>query len=183
MKTGFQTKRLVTCALLTAIAVLLSGPLSIPVFPLGIYSLKIGLGTLPVILSGILFGPVYGGIAGGLTDVLQFMISPKGAYVPWFTIVGVLTGMLPALFFRTGQKATLPRLFLAVGSSQVFCSVICNTFLLVTLYGIPLETILPLRIINQAVSIPVYVFLLYLLLPLLKKVGVNGMPKMEPDKE
>ncbi len=183
MNSGFQTKRLVTCALLTAIAVLLSGPLSIPVFPLGIYSLKIGLGTLPVILAGILFGPVYGGIAGGLTDVLQFMISPKGAYVPWFTIVGVLTGLLPALFFRTRQRATLPRLFLAVGSSQVFCSIICNTFLLVTLYGIPVETILPLRVINQAVSIPVYVFLLYLLLPLLKKVGVNAMPNMEQDKE
>ena len=174
MKTGFNTKRLVTCALLTAIAVLLSGPLSIPVFPLGIYSMKIGLGTLPVILAGILFGPVYGGIAGGITDVLQFMISPKGAYVPWFTIVGVLTGLLPALFFRKGQKITLPRLFLAVGGSQVFCSVVCNTALLVLLYGIPLETLLPLRLINQAVSIPVYVFLLYLLLPILKKLGVSG---------
>ncbi len=183
MRTGFQTKRLVTCALLTAIAVLLSGPLSIPVFPLGIYSLKIGLGALPVILSGILFGPVYGGIAGGLTDILQFVSSPKGAYMPWFTIVGVLTGLLPALFFRLGQKATLPRLFFAVGTSQIFCSVICNTALLVLLYGVPLETILPLRVINQAVTIPVYVFLLYLLLPLLKKVGVSGMIKLEPKKE
>lgn len=183
MKTGFQTKRLVISALLTAIAVLLAGPLSIPVFPLGIYSLKIGLGALPVILTGILFGPVYGGIAGGLTDVLQFLISPKGAYMPWFTIVGVFTGLLPALFFRRGQKATLPRLFLAVGFSQVFTSVICNTILLVILYGMPIETILPLRAINQAVTIPVYVFLLYLLLPLLKKVGVNGMKDTEPNKE
>ncbi|HWR24509.1 MAG TPA: folate family ECF transporter S component [Feifaniaceae bacterium] len=183
MNAGFQTKRLVTCALLTAIAVLLSGPLSIPVFPLGIYSLKIGLGALPVILSGILFGPVYGGIAGGLTDILQFVISPKGAYMPWFTVVGILTGLLPALFFRRGQKATLPRLFLAVGVSQVFCSVICNTALLVILYGVPLETILPLRVINQAVTIPVCVFLLYLLMPLLKKAGVNGIKRVEPGKE
>lgn len=183
MKTEFQTKRLVTCALLTAIAVLLSGPLSVPVFPLGIYSLKIGLGSLPVILSGILFGPVYGGIAGGLTDILQFLISPKGAYVPWFTIIGAFTGLLPALFFRSGQRATLPRLFLAVSTSQVFCSVICNTALLVLLYGVPLETILPLRVVNQAVSIPVYVFLLYLLLPLLKKVGVSSMMKIESKKE
>ncbi len=183
MKTGFQTKRLVICALLTAIGVLLAGPLSIPVFPLGIYSLKIGLGTLPVILSGILFGPVYGGIVGGLTDILQVMLFPKGAYVPWFTVVGILTGLLPSLFFRSGQRPTLPRLFLAVGTSQVFCSVICNTALLVFLYGVPLETILPLRAINQAVSIPVYVFLLFLLLPLLKKVGVSGISKMEPKKE
>ena len=51
---------------------------------------------------------------------------------------------------------------------------VCNTVLLVLLYGVPLETLLPLRLINQAVSIPVYVFLLYLLLPILKKLGVSG---------
>ena len=66
MKPVFHTRRLVLCALFTAIGVLLSGPLSVPVFPLGIYSLKIGLGTLPVVLAGILFGPVYGGIVGAV---------------------------------------------------------------------------------------------------------------------
>lgn len=183
MKPVFHTKRLVLCALFTAIGVLLSGPLSIPVFPLGIYSLKIGLGTLPVILSGILFGPVYGGIVGAITDVLQVLLFPKGAFVPWFTVVAALNGIIPALFFLRNQRATFLRLLAAVGSAQIVCSVICSTFLLVLLYGIPLETILPLRAINQAVTIPVYVLLLLLLFPLLKKHGVAETPETAARKQ
>ncbi len=170
-----STKRLVLCAMFTAIGVLLSGPLSIPAFPVGVYSLKIGFGVLPVILSGVLFGPLYGGIVGGLVDLLQALLFPKGAYVPWFTIVGVFFGFIPGLYFRRKQKPTLPRLFLAVGSGQVFGSVICNTILMVLLYGLPLGSILVLRLINQAVMIPIYTFLLYWLVPLLHKSGVTGI--------
>ena len=173
MQTRNNTKRLILCAMFTAIGVLLGGPLSIPAFPLGVYSLKIGLGTLPVILSGVLFGPLYGGIVGGLVDFLQVLLFPKGTYVPWFTMVGVLFGLIPGLFFRKGKKPTFRRLLAAVASGQIIGSVICNTLLMVMLYNMPLWSILPLRAINQAVMIPLYSLLLYWIIPLLKKRGVG----------
>ncbi len=45
-----KTVGLVTCAMLTALGVVLGGLLSIPAMPLGSYSLKIGFGALPVIV-------------------------------------------------------------------------------------------------------------------------------------
>ena len=74
--------RLVVCAMLTALGVVLGGLLSIPAMPFGSYTLKIGFGVLPVIIAGVLYGPGYGAIVGALCDLLQALIFPKGAYMP-----------------------------------------------------------------------------------------------------
>ncbi len=170
MQKNRDVVRLVLCSLFIALGVVLGGALSIPAFPMGVYSLKIGVGVLPVILSGILFGPVYGGIAGGLTDILQAFIFPKGAYMPWFTIVGVLFGLIPGLFFAKGQRITFLRLLCAVGTGQVVGSVICNTILITLINQLPLEVVLIPRAINQAVMIPLYTVLLYYIVPLASKL-------------
>lgn len=167
-----KTRRLVICALLTALGVVLGGLLSIPAMPLGAYSLKIGFGTLPVILSGVLFGPAYGAMVGGLTDFLQANIFPKGAYVPFFTVIGVLFGLIPGLFFMKKREPKFLRILLAVAAGQTIASVILNTLLLIWLYSMPWETFIP-RIINQAVMIPLYSVLVYYCIKLLKKAGVT----------
>jgi len=167
-----KTRRLVVCALLTALAVVLSG-LSLPQFPFGIYSLKLSFGVLPVILSGVLFGPAYGAMVGGLTDFLQALIFPKGPYVPFFTVIGTLFGLIPGLFFMRGQEAKFPRVLLAVAAGQLIASVGLNSLLLSWLYSIPWETFI-LRVINQAVMIPIYAVLVYYCVRLLKRAGVGG---------
>lgn len=167
-KSSVQLRKLVTCALFTALGVILGGALSMPAFPLGAYSLKIGVGVLPVILSGVLFGPLYGGMVGGLTDLLQALLFPKGAYVPWFTIVGIFFGLIPGLFFMRKKKVTFVRLLLAVFSGQFFSSVLLNTALLVYLYSMPWEIIYA-RIVNQSVMVPLYTIIIYGIIKLLGK--------------
>ncbi|MDL2235829.1 folate family ECF transporter S component [Christensenellaceae bacterium OttesenSCG-928-L17] len=163
MQTNKMIRRLVLCGLFTALGVVLGGMLSVPAFVLGGYSVKIGLGVLPVLLSAVLYGPVYGGIVGALVDFLQAILFPKGAYMPWFTIVGALFGVVPGLFFLKKQAPTLRRLFSAVATGQLFCSVLCNTLLVSWLYGMPLLELMGVRLVNQAVMIPLYTLLLYLL--------------------
>lgn len=171
MKKNTKVKKLVICAMLTALGVVLGGLLSIPAMPLGSYSVKIGFGVLPVIITGVLYGPIYGGMVGGLTDFLQAMIFPKGAYMPWFTVIGILFGLIPGLFFMKKQKHTMLRLALAIGAGQVVGSVICNTALLVWLYGLGWEIGIA-RVVNQAVMIPVYTVLVYYCLKLFNKAGI-----------
>ncbi|MDL2257732.1 folate family ECF transporter S component [Eubacteriales bacterium OttesenSCG-928-K08] len=178
MRVQFQTKRIVVCGLLCAIGVVLGGLLSVPAFPLGVYSVKISLANLPVILSGVLFGPLYGAIVGGLTDFLQALLFPKGAFVPWFTLVSTLFGLIPGLFFRHGEKVTFPRLAAAVVSGQVVGSLLLNTLLMVWLYGLPFWSLLPTRLINQSIMIPLFVVIIYLLVPLLERHGVR-FPRQE----
>lgn len=158
---------LVVCGLLTALGVILGGLLSIPAVPFGSYSLKIGFGVLPVILSGVLFGPAYGGIVGALTDLIQALLFPKGAYMPWFTVVGIFRfGARPV--FMKKQKPTFVRLLAAVAAGQLFGSVFLNTLLLVELYGSPWQLIW-VRLANQAVMIPLYAALLYAVCKLLAR--------------
>ena len=153
-----KTRRLAYCALFTALGVVLGGLLSIPAMPLGSYTLKIGLGVLPVIV-------------GALTDLLQALIFPKGAYMPWFTVIGALFGVIPGMFFVKGQKPTLKRIFVAVFSGQTVCSVVLNTLLLMWLYGSPWQIVYA-RLINQAVMIPLYTALVYYVVKLMDKCGI-----------
>ncbi|MEG1547828.1 MAG: folate family ECF transporter S component [Clostridia bacterium] len=164
-------KRLVVCALLTALGVILGGLLSIPAVPFGAYSLKIGIGVLPVILSGVMFGPLYGGMVGGMTDFLQAVIMPKGAYMPWFTVVGILFGLIPGLFFTKKQTPTFKRILLAIACGQLVGSVLLNTWLMVELYGMPWQLIYA-RLLNQCVMIPLYTVAIYFIMKLLKQNAV-----------
>lgn len=161
--------RLVVCAMLTALGVVLGGMMSIPAMPFGSYTLKLGFGVLPVIIAGVLYGPGYGAIVGALCDLIQALIFPKGAYMPWFTIVGSLFGFIPGLFFMKGQTHSFFRILLAVAAGQLCGSVICNSALMVWLYGSP-WAIMVARLINQAVMIPLYALLTYTCLKLIKKV-------------
>ncbi|OQB23980.1 MAG: Folate transporter FolT [Firmicutes bacterium ADurb.Bin182] len=164
-----NTLRLTVCAMLVALGVILGGALSIPGFAMGGYSFKIGFGVLPVILSGVLYGPIWGGMVGGLTDLIQALVFPKGPYMPWFTIVGVLFGAIPGMFFVKGQSPTWKRLALAVATGQIICSVILNTAVLVLLVGgFGWEIMIP-RIINQIVMIPLYTVLVYYISRFLRK--------------
>ena len=148
-----KTVGLVTCAMLTALGVVLGGLLSIPAMPLGSYSLKIGFGAL--------------------TDFIQAMIFPKGAYMPWFTIVGMLFGLIPGLFFMKKQEPKFIRILLAVAVGQIVSSVICNTILIAWLYGLPLWQTMLARAINQAVMIPLYSIITYGCIRLMKKAGIT----------
>ena len=173
----FYILRICVCAMLIAIGVLLSGPLSIPDFSLGTYSMKVGLGSLAAILAGVLYGPLYGGIVGGLVDFLQAMIFPKGAFVPWFTLVAILSGVIPGLFFIT-KRRTVPawllliRIFVATLVGQAVCSVGLNTYLLYKLYSIPWQALIVKRLVNQAVMVPVYSLIIWGIMGILKSSKV-----------
>ena len=167
-----KVMRLVVCAMLTALGVVLGGLLSIPAMPFGSYTLKIGFGVLPVIIAGVLYGPGYGAIVGALCDLLQALIFPKGAYMPWFTVVGALFGLIPGLFFIKRQTPTFLRILLAVAVGQIVGSVICNTLLVIWLYGSPWQIVYA-RIINQAVMIPLYSALVYLCIKVIAKTKMG----------
>ncbi len=163
-------RRLCICAMLVAIGVVLSGVLNIPSFSVGIYSMKIGLGSLAAILAGVLYGPFYGGVVGALVDLLQATLFPKGAFVPWFTLVALFSGLIPGLFFTHRKKAPgLLRIGLATLVGQLACSVLANTFLIHWLYGAPLEVLIVPRLINQAIMIPVYTLLIWALVLVLSR--------------
>lgn len=162
-------QRLTLCALFTALSVLLGGLLRIPITLFGVYSVKLSFGIIPVYLAAILFGPLYGGMVGGLADFVQAMLFPMGGFNPLFTLTGILFGVIPALFFRKKQKPTYPWLLLSVAVTQISCSVVLNSIFLMLSYGTPL-LVAAVRAAQQLVFIPLFALVLYLLLQAVERM-------------
>lgn len=175
MRSGW-IKQLVVCALLTALGVVLSGFLNIPFTIAGVYSLKIGFGALAPILAGMLYGPLFGGMVGAVVDVLQALLFVRGGYMPWFTVVAALSGIIPGLYFATRsiRAGVYPfwRILAAVATAQIICSVLLNTLLLSWLYSANFEILVVARAINQAIMIPVYALAIFWIVRILRKAKV-----------
>ncbi|SCG83186.1 hypothetical protein DW1_1616 [Proteiniborus sp. DW1] len=92
-----NTKALVGASLLTAISIVLTRVFSIMVPLGGLPALRIEFGPIPLIISGILYGPFWGGLAGIIADLIGVMINPMGAFFPGFTISSMLWGAIPGV--------------------------------------------------------------------------------------
>ena len=159
------------CAVLIAIAVVIklfmSNLIFFPISYLGAAKIiSISLAPAIVMFAGVLLGPLYGGIAGALVDVICYVITPQGSYFPGYTLSMALYGIIPGLFLykrQKTQKIGFVRILLVAGLTQLVCSVFLNTLWLYLLTQIPLEVIW-FRWIASCVSWPVYAVLLFLLL-------------------
>ena len=150
----FSLVNLVTLALLTALAVVLSRFLSIQT-----PATKIGFSFLPIALAGVLFGPVGGALTGGLADLIGALAFPFGAYFPGYTFTAALTGAIYG--FAWHQKRTPLRVIVAVLIKQLVCSLLLNTLWTSILYHkgfmVYLTSRLPQFFVMTAVEIVVLI--------------------------
>ena len=98
-------------------------------------SIKISLDFIPIVIAGILYGPVPALIISILADVLGAFLFPVGPFFPGFTVTAALTGLLYGVLLHRDQS--MPRVVLAVVLQQGILSLLLNTFWLHILYGMP----------------------------------------------
>lgn len=153
----FNTKRLVQISLLIALEIVLSRFLSIPT-PI----VKIGFAFLPLAMIGMLYGPVYGGIAGAIADIIGATLFPFGPFFPGFTLTAILTGATYGLFLHDRPK-TLARIVCCACAITVFWHLGLNTLWVHMMYGKAILAILPARLLQNAVLLPVQIAGIYLL--------------------
>ena len=78
-------RTLTLVAMLVALNIILDYVGSVQVLP----ELRVGFGFLTMAMVGMLFGPAVGMGAGCLTEVVSYLMNPRGAYFPGFTITAV----------------------------------------------------------------------------------------------
>ncbi|RVU54394.1 folate family ECF transporter S component [Anaerosphaera multitolerans] len=160
------TKVLVRAAFFAALSIILTRFLSIMVTE----NIRIGFGPIPIMLTGLFYGPIVGGIVGFVADIVGVLINPMGSAIhPGFTFSSILTGALPGivymLFLR--KKGKDGNFKLAVVISVLLVAIIINLLLntlwLSGLYGNPYMIVLiprlPKIIIQGIVEIVVMMFL------------------------
>ncbi|MBQ1848550.1 MAG: ECF transporter S component [Clostridia bacterium] len=109
----------VFAAFAVALKAFTNAVLNIPIF-----GIKIGFAGIFTFFPAILCGPVWGGIASALSDVLGYLIAPDGAYIPWLTLTafcgGVIKGLLWMLLTKKAGKklrVILLSVFVLIGSA------------------------------------------------------------------
>jgi len=141
--------------LLIALSIILTRVASLRIAIGGIEGIRIGFGGLPIILGGVLFGPLSGGLVGAISDLVGYFINPMGAYMPHFTLTSALTGIIPALVLKLSQKnePNVLELGTAIAAGQIITSLVLVPYFLHTLFGFPWKILMPSRIIGVPINI------------------------------
>lgn len=149
-KNIMSTKTLTRSAILVALSVILTRFLSIMVTQ----TLRVGIGWMPIILTGTLYGPVVGAICGLVEDLVGIAINPQGTIHFGFTLSSILTGMIPGLLSYFFMKNKSENQIIAVSSIVVAIIVHSglNTLWLSQLYGTGFLILLPTRAIKIVIE-------------------------------
>lgn len=166
MKTPkLTTKKLVIISLFAAIAIVLRLFVFYPV-----PTIKLTLEHVPVILSGLLFGPFAGAITGFVYDLVGANLIPGGTYFPGITFSAMLVGLIPALLKgKLLRKGSFLNILSIVLITEIIASMLFNTYWLSILYGAPFTALLLPRVITYLCMSFVYATIIYFLYGRLKK--------------
>lgn len=161
----WKVKTIVYMGLLVSISIILTRGFGIMIGN----SIRISFGNVPIMLSGILFGPVAGAVTGIAADLVGFMIRGQGTFFPGFTLSAALTGLIPGLLYLgyRGKKPSLPRIILIVAIVNIFISFMLNTFWLSIMFNKGFLALLPGRIIARLIIAPLEVVFIVAILRLM----------------
>ena len=126
---------------------------------------KIGPGYIVTALLGTFYGPVAGGLAAGLGDIIKYLLKPEGTFFFGYTLNAMLGGVLYGLFLYKAKVSVL-RCTLAKVIINLLVNAGLGTLWSSILYGKAFAVILPARLAANVIKIPFEVIILMVLLPL-----------------
>ena len=125
---------------------------TIPVLNLGT-GLRITFENLPIIIAGIMFGPVVGGCVGCVADLLSCLFSGQ-APLPWVLVGSISVGVVAGLSSRfIVRKNGILKLIVSELLAHLVGSMIIKTIALYTIFGPIVLFRIPMSIGIAAVEI------------------------------
>ncbi len=126
--------------------------------------LRFSFENLPIILSGIAFGPVAGAAVGIVADLVGCLLVGY-TINPIITVGGAAIGLISGILFRLLKRAPLGvSVSVAVGVSHIVGSVIIKTLGLAGFYSLPLLELMLWRLLNYVIIAVIEGMLIYALL-------------------
>ncbi len=167
-----STKSLVLSAIFVSMNIILTRIGAIMLFG---GSVRFSFGNVPLILSGLVLGPLAGAMTGLVGDLLGTIINSHGAgFHPGFTLSAILTGLLPGLIVITNgrKRSSLFNIVLSNIAILIIVSLLLNTYWLSQLQGNAYLALLPARAISSIVITGINIFITYSLAKSLVKTGL-----------
>lgn len=155
------TRHAANLGVLVAVSIVLTRVFGFVIGPGGI--LRISLGEVPIILAGVLFGPVGGGLTGIAADVIGVAINSHGGVPhPGFTLSAALTGSIPGLLLHTRRDSLkIWQIGLVVLLTDLITGLFLNTLWLAMLIEKDFFVVLLPRLLSRPVILPVYTLVVF----------------------
>lgn len=148
---SFSTRSWVIMALMTAISIILSRFFSIQTD-----ILRISLGYIPIILTGILLGPVQGAVVGLVADFFGTMLFSSSAWFPPLALtplfIGLWSGVMGRFILKNNFWLTIIVVFTGNIVGRIIISSICLSYLQGTGLMATLAIRIPLGIIMTVID-------------------------------
>ena len=160
MRKNEKIRRLTTSAMMVAISVII-GIFCKTFLNFGAGLFRITFENIPIIISGIVFGPLTGGCVGLLSDLVSYFLSAQ-AYPPNLivtlgaTLVGISSGVVSKIYRKKGHI----QIILSGGIAHIIGSMIIKPIGLYQFYGMLVLVRIPLYLIIA----PLEIFLICALL-------------------
>lgn len=149
-----SVRALTVSAMLTALSVVI-GIFCKNFLNFGMGLFRVTFENLPILMSGILFGPLAGGLVGAASDLISYMLSSQ-VYPPNLIVtagavtVGVVSGLVSRLTRRKNQNA---RIILSCSLAHLAGSMIIKPIGLYQFYGILVLWRIPLYLVIAPLEI------------------------------
>lgn len=157
---------LVITALMIALGIVL-GQFSIQITQ----DVKVGVSFIATQLTATLFGPVVGGVMGGVADILKFIIKPTGAFSILWTLNAILGPIIYGMMLYK-KKFTLWRVIVSKAVVAIVVNVCMSCAWSTILYGKAFWALLPTKIIQQIIQVPLQSIIFYMFVKALQKAKV-----------
>lgn len=130
---------------------------------------RVSFAFVPMALCAMLYGPVWGGIAFGLSDVIGSWLFSYGFW-PGIVASRVLSGVIFGLFLHREVVKFFPHILAAALTEEIVCA--CGlTTLILSVNG--LGAFFPLLIARLLPWIAITIFLQLLILPVLVRLRLT----------
>jgi ECF transporter S component (folate family) len=108
-KSSLHVRRITISAVFLSLSLILKTTFSFYLPMFGQNGISIGISGIFSMMPSILFGPFYGAIVSGLSDLIGFLLKPTGPYIPLLTIIAAMGGFIRGILWlvlrnRDSQK-------------------------------------------------------------------------------
>jgi len=156
-KSIFTTQSLTRVAILISMSFLLKS-----FFVLTLPSYRFTFYDIPLMIIGIMYGPLIGGLSGLIVDWFNILVPNYATGFNLFTLSSMMWGIIPGILLFGRKKLSMTRITLTVLLTSVICFAI-NSYQLYLFMGNGMLADLPFRIATLIIKLPIQVLILDIL--------------------
>ena len=153
-----KTTRLVLLALLIALNIVLVRFGAIYLGP----AIRVSFGFIPIVIMGILFGPMFAACGAGIADFIGAIVFPTGgAYFPGFTLSAILTGYIYGKMLY-GKKLSIKRIVISNLLVIMFVQLFMNSIWLSLILDKAFVVLVTSKVIKSLLMLPIESLMIFL---------------------